>query len=98
MNRVWDTSRYPPEPLVTSRQVNVIRDHEVKKVILEILGLGGVILVFRSYLRQEREKMTIEHFLNDPKFENRKNIEISVKVEFSGIQNGKTQTFSKISI
>ena len=47
MYRVWDTPKYLPKPLVTLFQVKVIEGHEVKKGKFEVLGLGGVIRVFR---------------------------------------------------
>ena len=56
MDRVWDTSKYHPKPFVTLCQVKVIQRQEVKKVKFNILGLGGVIHIFRSDFRQERKK------------------------------------------
>ena len=56
MDRVWDTSEYPPKSFVALYQVNVIQCHEVKKIKFKIIGSGGVIRVFRSDLRQERKK------------------------------------------
>ena len=56
MNRIWDTSKCPPKHFVTLCQVKVIQGHEVKKVNFKILGLGGVIHVFRSDFRQELKK------------------------------------------
>ena len=53
MNRVRDTSKYPPKPFVTLCQVKVIQGHEAKGVKFKILDLGGVIHVFRSDIRQE---------------------------------------------
>ena len=32
MDRVWDTSKYPPKPFVTLCEVKVIQGDEVKKV------------------------------------------------------------------
>ena len=52
MNRVWDTSKYPPKSFVTLCQVKVIQGHEAKKVQFKILVLGVVIHVFRSNVRQ----------------------------------------------
>ena len=56
MDRVWGTSKYPPKPFVTLCQVKVNHGHEVKKIKFKILGLGGVMHVFRSDFRQERKK------------------------------------------
>ena len=47
MDRVWDTSKYPPKTFVTLCQVKVIQGQEVKKVKFNIWGLGGVMHVFR---------------------------------------------------
>ena len=57
MDRVWDTSKYPSKPFVTLYQGHtkkVIQGHEVKKVKFKILGLGGVIHVFRSDMYSSR--------------------------------------------
>ena len=58
MDRVWDTSKYPPKPFVTLRQVKAIQGHEVKRVKFKILCLGGVIHVLRSGCRQQRKKLS----------------------------------------
>ena len=39
-----DPSRYPPESLVTSCQVDVIRGNKAKKVKVRNSGLGGVMV------------------------------------------------------
>ena len=58
MDRVWDTSKYPPKLFVDLCQVKVIQGHEVKKVqILKRIGLDDVIHVLRSDFRQERKKL-----------------------------------------
>ena len=56
MDRVCDTSKYPPKPFVTLCKVKVIQGHEVKKVKFKIFGLGGVIHLFRPDFRQERKQ------------------------------------------
>ena len=43
MDRVWDTYKYHPKITEITFQAKVIQGHEVKKVKLKILGLGGVI-------------------------------------------------------
>ena len=55
MDRVCDACEYPPKPIVDLCQVKVIHGHEVKKIKFKILGLDGVIQVFRSDFRQERK-------------------------------------------
>ena len=55
MDRVWDTSKCPPKPFVNLCQDKVVQGHEVKKVKFKILGLGGVMHVFRPDFRQERK-------------------------------------------
>ena len=57
MDRVWDTSKYPPKPFVTLCQIKVIQGQEIEKVKLIIVGLGGVMHVFRSDFRQEYKKL-----------------------------------------
>ena len=61
-----------------------------------MLCLGVVIHVFRSVFHQDREKMTLVHFLNGqnrPKFENGENTEIpgdSMKIAVFDLQNANT--------
>ena len=56
MYRVWDTSKYPPKPFVTLRQVKVIQGHQVKKAKYKILGFVCCdIYIFWSDFRQERK-------------------------------------------
>ena len=38
MDRVWDTSEYPPRPFVALGQIKVIQGHEVKEVKFSIFG------------------------------------------------------------
>ena len=80
MDRVWDTSKYPPKPLVTLCQVKFIQVTRSKKVKFKILDLDGVIHVFKSDFPQE-PKNDQKRFLNGSnrtKFENRKVAEILV--------------------
>ena len=44
MDRVWNTSKFPPKPWVTLCQIKVIQGHEVKKIKFKILSLDGVIV------------------------------------------------------
>ena len=55
MDRVWDTSWYPPKPFVTLCQVKLIQGHEIKKVKFKIGGLVGMMHAFRSDFRAERK-------------------------------------------
>ena len=64
VDRVWDTSYYPPEHLVGSCQAKVIRGQEVKKVPQNV-GLGGTIHISRSDFRKEAKNDPIK-FFNDP--------------------------------
>ena len=63
-----------PQAFCTLCQVKVIQGHEVINVKLKILGLGGVIHVFRSYFRQElkNDPRTLFERPNRTKLENRK--------------------------
>ena len=69
MDRIWDTSKYPLKPLMILGQNKVIQRHEVKKVKTKILGSGGVVQTAKSDFRQERKKMTLEHFFEWPKWD-----------------------------
>ena len=59
MDRVWDTSKYPPKPFVTLCKIKVNQGQELKKVIFRIFSLGGMIHVFWSEICRERK--------NDPR-------------------------------
>ena len=59
MDRVWNASKYPLKPFETLCKIKVIQGHGVKKAKFKVLGLGGVIHVFRSDFRHERK--------NDPR-------------------------------
>ena len=59
MDRVWDNSKYHSKLSVSIFKVKVIQGHEAKKGQTKNLCLDGVILVFGSVFRQERE--------NDPR-------------------------------
>ena len=56
MDRVWDTFKYPPKPLVTLCQIKVIQGHKVKKVKFNILSLGILIHVLMSHFHQGHTK------------------------------------------
>ena len=56
MDHVLDTFKYPLKPFVTLCQVKVTQGQEVKKVILKILYLGGVMHVLGSDFRLEHKK------------------------------------------
>ena len=56
MDRIWNTSKYPPQSFVTFCQTKVIKGQNYEKVKFKILSLGGAIHVFGSDFRQEREK------------------------------------------
>ena len=55
MDRVWDTSKHPPKHFVTLCQVMIIQGNEAKNVKFKILGLGGVMHVFRSDFHHDRK-------------------------------------------
>ena len=72
-----------------------------EKAVLKIVGLGGVIHVFRSVFRQEREKAP-EHFLTaqigkNGDRENAGILRTIVKVVIFYLQNSKTRPFFNIS-
>ena len=62
MDGVWNTFKYPPKPFVTRCQIKAIQGQEVKKVKYKILGLGGVIHVYRSDFLQEHKNDPRIHF------------------------------------
>ena len=74
------------------------RKGQTKKLVL-----SGVIHVYRSFFRHEREKMTLKHFLKGPNrtnFENQKNpvmLANSVKNGLFALQNTRNRLFFKIS-
>ena len=55
MDRAWNSSRYPPKPMVTSCQVKITRGYEFRKVKLKILVLGGVIHAVAIFFHGERK-------------------------------------------
>ena len=54
MDRVQDTSKYHPTPLVSMFMVKVIHGHEVKKDQAENVGFGGVIHVLGYFSPRTR--------------------------------------------
>ena len=89
MDRAWNTTKYPPKPFVILCEVKVNQGREAKKIKFKILGLIGVIHVFRSDFRQKakNDPRTLFEGPKSEQFENRKNAEVLVnssKVAFFG--------------
>ena len=79
MDSVSDICKYHLQCFVTIIKVKIISGHQVKKVKKKNRDLELRYNIFRSDLRKEHEKMTLEHFLKRQNRSKNKIRKITVK-------------------